>query len=308
MSAMAERTWEYLLPTGERLETRFDPDTHTESVYLGQRLVSRSTGPKIGGHVVELMHGDAAGPFRGGSAAKVVFDAMGPKCEVTIDDHPIEPSEIPPVAQLKEKPPDAEIVRVGPDKRGGVIALVTIVLIGSIVVIGLWFAERERKLAEIGARSLDLSARTPNGLLRIHYSADFTPQVSASPDSVPPDSRSNVVVLRPRDTRRGGIVMITLPGPPDSLAALETSLATGAGEPWAEPGVEIAQARIGAAGCFGDKHAAALVRSVKMSNAHFRVWSCTFLRRSRGYRFVTWSTNDRDAQVYKRIVDATELL
>src|SRR5437763_708004 len=112
---MAERTWEYLLPTGERLETRFDASSNTESVYLGQRLVSRSTGPKPGGHVVELMHGDAAGPFRGGSKARVVFDAIGPKCDVSIDEHPLEPSDVPPVAQPKEKPPvDVEVVSDGP--------------------------------------------------------------------------------------------------------------------------------------------------------------------------------------------------
>jgi hypothetical protein len=309
---MAERTWEYLLPTGEKLETRFDPESTTESVYLGPRLVSRSHGRKVGGHVVELMHGEAAGPFRGGTTARVVFDAIGPRCEVTVDDRPLEPSIVPPVAQPKD-PPHAEVVLVGPPRRASnkiVVTFAVVALVG--LAVGGLAVRRAAHLRAIGALPLERAAVTPNGMLRVHYSVDFTPTVHEESEIPAAASRdlTNVVVLS-RERGEGGIVMIALPQTSNRPADLDARLAARQDAPWAQVKLDWASTPSYAIGeCVGDKTALVSVREVIVRGQSFQIWACTFVRNGRGYRFTTWwaEGDDEAAQVYRRIVDTTDLL
>jgi hypothetical protein len=86
------------LPNGEVVRARLDRSPHTESVWLGKRLVSRAfSGGKPGGHVVAL--GPArGGAYRGASEARVVFDVSGADiaaCELSIDGAVIAPSRAP---------------------------------------------------------------------------------------------------------------------------------------------------------------------------------------------------------------------
>ncbi len=316
---MAERTWEYLLPTGERLEARLDPETDVESVYLGPRLVSRSTGRKPGGHVVEIMHGEAAGPFRGGSAARVVFEASPPRCDVTVDERPLEATVVPPVAQPKEIPPDAVALVVAPPRANRrLVAVVAVALVAGGFAV--WRADEQYKLDRIGALPLDSKAVSPNRMLRLHYSRDFDVGVRQLPLTTD-DARAlsvaqmtahdypNLVTLVRRDHRGGAAILAmphtTAPTSPE----LDAKLATGASEPWAPPGTKVRGAAATIEKCF-DKTAITMLRTVDIDDRRYHVWSCTFVRDGRGYRFVTFAPEfaDDDAAVLRRVVLATDLL
>jgi hypothetical protein len=61
--------------------------------------------------------------------------------------------------------------------------------------------------------------------------------------------------------------------------------------------------------CF-DKGAITTLRTVPIDERYFHVWSCTFVRDGRGYRFLAWAPEyaDNDMAVLRRVVLATELL
>lgn len=93
--------WVWNLPQGQRLSARFDPDTHTESVFLEKRLVSRATPQgKKEVHVIPL---GESGAYRGAAEAHVKFDttvAKRAQATCTVDDHLIPPAQLPPVAKV----------------------------------------------------------------------------------------------------------------------------------------------------------------------------------------------------------------
>jgi hypothetical protein len=324
MFAMPERSWEWLLPTGERLAARYDPDTGTESVYLGPRLVSRAHGGKPGGHTVEIMHGDAAGPFRGGSTARVVFgfEPMGPRCDVTVDDRPLEPTEVPPVAQPKDVPPDAVVV--GTPLRANRRFFAAFAALGIGLVAAAYLSAREEWRRTHVGPPLQIAARTPNGMLRVRYSDDFhvaveaLPQDKAEIDATPPDARqppldaphhTNVVSLT-RSDRGGGIFFIALPhaGAADA-DALERRLATGMSEPWAKDVTAITTRWVGLQRCAGEE-GNVVVRTAWIDSSAYTVWSCTLVKSGRGYRFVTVWLEQAPSTEYtlRQIVEATTLL
>jgi hypothetical protein len=300
---MAERTWTYLLPTGERLEARLDLEGDVESVYLGPRLVSRSAGRKVGGHAVVFLHGEAAGPFRGGTAARVVFRSTPPACEVTVGDRPLDPSEVPAVAQPKGVPPDAVVVNVA-TSRGGrrVLGAMVVALVGGGAAV--YLADQQYRVRAIGGEPLTERAVTPNGMLRVHHSPDFHPTVRRMPNG------GGDVVTLVRDGHEGEIVMIAIPRTTAPNAPrLEAALATGASEPWARPDTEVLRGVGTIETCFDDG-AVTRLRVATIDSRPFDVWSCTFVRRARGYRFVTIAPPGKGLEnaVLRRVVLATDLL
>ncbi|MBX3191057.1 MAG: hypothetical protein KF819_28935 [Labilithrix sp.] len=306
---MADRSWEYLLPTGERLEVRLELETLTESVYLGPRLVSRSPqGGKADGHVVPL-HGE--GPFRGGSAARVAFVHEPPSCEVSIDGRILEPSLIPPVAQPPDRPPDAEIVvvREAP-RRGRLFAGIILVVLGvpAIVFFVLQAAEKARV-----SPPLDVVETTPNGALEIRFSSALDVSVVEAPTPGPGPrlvaadrrDRVNVVTIdrRGRDQR---VVMVVDPRPTTTdLGQLHDLLATVEPHAWPPADGKILS-RERRAGLCRAADAQSTELRVDVRGTKMRVWSCSFLAAGKGYRFATYirEADASDERILREIVDA----
>jgi hypothetical protein len=69
--------WMWNLSDGQRVKATFDPSTGIETVWVGNRIVSRSTANgKPDGHVVPLGSSTNTGAYRGAAEARVVFDVF----------------------------------------------------------------------------------------------------------------------------------------------------------------------------------------------------------------------------------------
>jgi hypothetical protein len=309
---MAE--WEYLLPTGEKLEAQLDTETLTESVYVGPRLVSRSPpGGKGEGHVVPMTHGDGAGPFRGGSSARVVFEHEPPSCEVSIDGRPLEPTVVPPVAQPPDKPPDAEVVIVREARPTISRALFAILLVavGVPCVVFLTLRALDRTRAK-PALPLVLAKRMPNGSLEVRYSEDF----DVTTIDAPSPGRARVVAADPRDRvnvmtldRRGRdqrVVIVAEPHPTTTdFHELHGLLANAEPQAWRPQDGKVLSLATGTGRCHVPNAVIAESR-VDVRGTKLRVWSCTFSVDGKAFRFVTYvhAAEAAEEPMLRRIVES----
>ncbi len=94
---MKRREWEWRLAGGEIIRAELDPSTGIETVWIGEKLASRSPeGGAPDGHTLSIAGTGSA--YRGAGQARVVFDTFGEKlasCVLTIDEQAIAPTRAP---------------------------------------------------------------------------------------------------------------------------------------------------------------------------------------------------------------------
>ena len=302
---MADLTWEWLLPSGEAMIARLDPSTKVESVFVGQRLVSRSgVGGKPEGHTVPLLRAPGAGPYRGPTEAYVAFDSRRSSCVARIDAKELPPIRSPYMGQQEpELPPSRPSSGIA--KLAVVVGAVCVVAaIGAFVAIRHLRDVREQALAR--EATISETFRSPNGLLVAHHSPAFI----ASPQPNTPPGTS-VVALRHRTKDEGLFLasfILPFAAPTDVWRIhqlIHKDFLAGLG-PDAASYVE--QDRQDGK-CAGEDGAIVFGR-IQVKGHSGKLWVCTFLHGGHPYRFMYAAADAHvamDEALLRRIVDATEL-
>ena len=194
-----------------------------------------------------------------------------------------------------------EGVRPGISMRA--LAAFAIVLAGLAAV--AWAADRKAQLMRIGAMPLDEEAVTPNHMLRVHYSRDFWIRVTQT------FGGTDVVTLV-RPTGFGGVALFAIPNAVSATSAQldQTYAADPRLEEWAPMGMVFGATIPTAERCREGDDAVTRVRIAEVSDQRWRVWSCTFVRNGRGYRFVTYAPEhaEQTMAVLRRLALATDVL
>jgi hypothetical protein len=288
---MAARSWEYMLPTGERLEVRLDDGV--ESVFLGPRLVSRSpAAARSDGHTISLAHGDAAGPFRGGGTLRVVV--AGEQCEVTLDGHPLETAIVPPVAQ-PGLPPHAEVVEVGAapgDVRvsGRALAVIGVLFVGGFAILLAVIRARDSRPLPPRVDLVRNDIWSANARLHVWYPSGWTAQA-------PEIEGKDLVVLGHATTTTA--TFAAMPDGSLAPAALQARLRASDALAGATP---LEDPRRESGRCAG--HEAEIENArVKEDGVPYRTRACSFHNGATTYRY-SWAAREADVPGETPALDA----
>ena len=335
---MSDLTWEWTIGSSETVFARVDPKTLVESVYVGQRLVSRSgSGGKPEGHTVTLA------ATRGGEDAyrastpqelRLKFDPALTHFELRANGQLVPPGRAP------NTPPDPQPGRVyghmalpssygqvqpvmPPRRESGAVKVAVFVVVGLGATATLGTAGVRRYLA--GARGEGGPAGSivaSTGLLTASYPAGYK-VTQESKSSVQPAGRDNAcpaqkctielsLVKLQHGSRDEGLFLASF-----KMNGLRIGL-----DPWRVSNLLHEQfgdlAKVGGssfvetdrqdATCLGEP-AAVVTGRFHTKGEDGTMWSCTFIRDGNAYWFTTFVNvkNAGDEPELRKIVDATTL-
>jgi hypothetical protein len=331
---MSELTWEWTLASSETIVARVDPKTLVESVYVGQRLVSRSgTGGKPEGHTVTLAAPRADDAYRAAAPheLRLKYDPALSNFELRANGQLVTPAraattplgEIPPgrVYGHMPLPTYAPLTPTMPQQGGGfgivkVLVVLVAVAMGAVVSIG-------------GVRRYVAGARDPGGpagsmvastgLLTANYPAGFKVTEEKRVESAGGDCplgkcTIDVSIVKLQHAARDeGLFLASF-----KMNGLRIGM-----DPWRVSNLlhekfgDLAKQRGGDYVETGREDAACLGEPGAVVTGRFRakgedgtMWSCTFIRGGNAFWFTTFINvkNAADDPELKKIVDATQLL
>ena len=340
---MSELVWEWALPTNETVTARVDDATYVESIYVGQRLVSRSgNGGKPLGHTITLPASTSgAGGYRVATPHDLVvkFDGALSSFELRANGQLVAPTRSPN-APPPETPPGrvygfvgrpaftpatlppgsgtGKIVKIG---LGVVVALV--VFVGTAMYVRRFasgvsgFLAGSRGAAPAGALTAS------NGLATVHYPAGFAVKEQSKSESGPKGSDD---ACRERTcTIQMSIVELTSTSRDEGafVASFKMNGKRVGRDPWLvsnylhEHFSEVAKVH-GAAyvetarkdeTCLGEAGAVVIGHFTDNKNQDGTVWTCTFIRDGNAYWVGTFvnAKYPGDEPALRAIVDATEI-
>lgn len=329
-------TWEWTLASGETIVARVDPNTFVESVYVGQRLVSRSgRAGKPEGHDVPLASAGAVATYRAGVAQELraTFDPALSSFELRANGQVLAPSRAPAAPPRQARagqvygyvplPRYAPSLQPVPRQNESIARRLVIAL----AAVGLVIAS-----IAAGVRSYVAGARAPhapagaltasNGLVVAHYPEGFratqTAQSGAQKagrDDNCPARTCNVEAsfLRIDHVSRDEGVMV---------AAFKTNGLQIGRDPWRVSnllfkqfdeltkvrGADYVETERQDGTCFGQPGAVVLGR-FRHKGEDGTMWSCTFIRDGNAYWVTSFVNvkNAPDAPELEKIILATEI-
>jgi hypothetical protein len=334
---MSDLTWEWTLPMSEPIVARVDPKTNVESIYVGQRLVSRSgTGGKPEGHTVSLNPRGAEGAYREGAPQELHlrFDPALSDFQLRANGQRVQPARAPGAPPPETRPghvyampplaPYARAPSLTPPSRGGSAVKVAVVLVVAIAAASGSAAGVRKYLA--AARAAETPAGSLNastGLLTAHYPAGFkatetskSSQVPAGPGDPCPQRVCTVqfsLVKLDRAGRDEGVFLASF-----KMNGLKIGV-----DPWRVSnllhdkfedlaklqGSDYAETDRQDATCLGEP-GAAVTGSFRHKGEAGTIWSCTFIREGNAFwvgSFLNAKHVADDAEL-KSIIEATGLL
>ncbi|MCA9590885.1 MAG: hypothetical protein KC657_36560 [Myxococcales bacterium] len=188
---MSELRWEWTLPSGAIVAATLDPETGTEAVYVGDRLVSRSgRAEKPDGHVVtELSEDD--GSER--PAGLVKFDPTMSICvHRSLDGFELRPHKWPAPRSKVQKAPPARPFPLG--------IVVVVTLVGLVVALGFTARSMLQRRGSKDAPEI-VTHRAKNGRFVARYPGRLDGKDAVSPGQMSglivedPDSGDTLVVM-----------------------------------------------------------------------------------------------------------------
>jgi hypothetical protein len=182
--------WEWDLESGATIIARLELPARIESVWLGQRLVSRSaTGGKGADHVVPLPAPKVEQPASGDAyrvapapiEAIVTFDPIGAHCTLRLDGVALPPTRQPedPIAASSRYGEERAPRILGMQRRHAVVVLpIAFALLCALVIPStIRSVIRSRARAKIADATIDTelnaSLQAPDRSLVAHFPADF---------------------------------------------------------------------------------------------------------------------------------------
>ena len=182
--------WEWDLPDGSTILARLELPARIESVWLGQRLVSRSAaGGKGADHVVTLPAPKVEQPKSGDAyraapppvEATVTFDPIGAHCTLRLDGVPMPPTREPedPIAASSRYGEARAPKILGMQRKHAVVVLpVAAALLCALVIPptfrGIMNRRARAKIADAPAETARTeSLEAPDRSLVAHFPADF---------------------------------------------------------------------------------------------------------------------------------------
>jgi hypothetical protein len=303
---LADRTWQWQLPSGEALIARFDPTSHVESIWLGPRLVSRSgQGGKREGHAVILTPTavPAAQPYRGPHEAVVLFDADGKACSLRIEGMDLPPVRTPGALDAASRSPNVSPSVQGQGwTLGRVVGAGVGVLVGVLLSRAIFVAVVHRRENVVVNTTISATHPSPNGLFVAHYPAAFTPVVQ-------PGLPEGTFMLR-HPSKDEHVAICAFPNAvPDDPWKLQQIVQRDGVAGLLRTGATYEETERRDETCAG-KNGAVVIGKVTAKGTTGKMWSCTFVHGGHPY-WLMYLIDDRDAQadeaMLRRIVDATEL-
>ena len=186
MRSMSELTWEWTRASNETIVARVDPKTLVESVYVGQRLVSRSgVEGKPEGHTVTLAAGHADDAYRAAAPQelRLKFDRALMHFELRANGQLVTPAraanappaEVPPGRVYGHMPPYAPLNPPLPQRSGSswIAKVLFVMVVVALSAVG----------ASFGVRTYLAGARDAGGPAR------WSRQPGSSPRTIRPGSR-----------------------------------------------------------------------------------------------------------------------
>jgi hypothetical protein len=334
---MSELTWEWTLPMSEPIVARVDPKTHVESIYVGQRLVSRSgAGGKPEGHTVSLASRGAEGAYREGAPQELHlrFDPALSDFQMRANGQRVHPARAPgpppPEARpghvypMPPMPSYAHSSQPSMSAAGGGRAKLAVLLVVAVAAVSGGVAGVRQYLA--GARAAATPAGSiaaSTGLLTAHYPAGFkasevsrSSPVPAGPEDPCPQRVCTVqfsLVRLERVGRDEGVFLASF-----KMNGLKIGV-----DPWRVSnllhdkfedlaklqGTDYAETERQDVTCLGEPGAAVSGHFSHKGEAA-TMWSCTFLRDGNAFwvgSFVNAKHAADDAEL-RAIVEATALV
>lgn len=291
------RSWQWVLPTGEKVVAKLDAATGNESVYIGRRLVSRSKqDERPEGHPIAL-RGSAEGTYRGGRDVRVIFGAG--ECRLVIDGEPL-PT---PAATLSGSTTRQSI-------GVGVVATLIAFIFAAAFLQGRVQSQRKAAAAQRG--EVDLSPpsqmqthRSWNGLVTVHVPAHFR---------VVNDARlgtdTSVMLIAPTTRNEVTLQIYSSRAAPSTTDVwqLDEIIQTASAEDWPSRDKIVERVERSDGKCHGEDAAIAM-RYLSIAGNPARQWTCTFIHAGHPYRIARFlpAAPGASAGDEQRIIDALEL-
>jgi hypothetical protein len=266
---MSELRWEWTLPSGAVVAATLDPETGTEAVFVGDRVVSRTgRGEKPDGHVViELSEED--GSER--PAGIVKFDPTMSICvHRSLDGFELRPHKWPaPRSKVQKEPPKR------PFPMGLVLVgvLVAVVVAAGFAVRGIVQRRGAKDTPEI------VTHRAKNGRFVARYAGRLEGK-----DAVSPGQMSGLVV---EDPDSGDVLVVMAvplaPGAPHDLWGLQERIFPESLVNLPRKDATYHEGAREDRTCRGEPGAFVRARVLGRKGEPRDVWSCVFTHKGAGY-------------------------
>lgn len=281
---MGEARWEWQLLSGERIAATIDPTTGTESVLVGDRVVSQcARGAKAEGHVLSP------------SPGIVSFDPRILVCILRIDGEEVTPSKWPVPERKPRQPPPASSLPSG-------LALVAALVV--VAALALFFL---RGRSGGGGKDREITGvhRSGSGLFVAHFPPSFTEK-----PAIVPGGATGLTLVDEENGDAIVIVALSSPDAPRDTWLLHKRLhgEALANVPRADGHYEELARRDEA--CLGQPGAVVVGRVMNRRREPARVWSCAVTHDGTGYLLMSLLREDAssaDGKRVRRVIDATEL-
>lgn len=190
--------WQWTVPSGHRIRAAID-EAGTESVWIGQKLVSRSLAGSKADHrgTLDAGNGDNSSYRQDAKPVhqmRVTFDQAEATCQLLFDGAPVAPTS----SRAPRPPPTAGVVERGPYVPGGaaqgdggapatrvVVAVAMLCAIAGVGGVVLFSRLGKGGSSDGGAVALsmgrELTAASPNGMVSVSYHKELAEHASIPP-------------------------------------------------------------------------------------------------------------------------------
>lgn len=314
--------WEWDLADGSTIVARLELPARIESVWLGQRLVSRSgAGGKGADHVVPLPAPKVEAPPSGDAyraapppvEATVTFDPIGAHCTLRLDGVPTPPTRAPedPIAASSRYGEERAPRVLGMQRKHAVIVFpVALALLAALIVPptlrGAASRRARAKIADAPAETeRNESLRSPDGSMIAHYPSDF--------DSTVDEQGAFISLHRPKKLEMV-VLIATSRTDVDDARDLDRIMTKDLIAYAAKTGATMSTTITVDGECHGFPgvvSTATLSKPDESDDIPLKVTSCSALQLGRGYFFAYFVPEflaEREGVELQRIVNATDLL
>jgi hypothetical protein len=290
---MAQKLEWKSVPTGETITARLERGV--ESVYVGERLVSRSPpAGKPEGHTVTVA----------GQEAHVAFARATNACTCLLAGAPLEPLAAPvaieviPTAPASDDEAPQRRKRVVLGVAGGVLALLVVGMATRTMGLHRPGDYVDRMLGS--NTPFNASHRSPDGSISASYPTDFSPK-----------SGSFGELMIGRDGVEGERVYFTsvLAGDQSAATASAAFLAD-FGKSVQDQGITVVPGGAKPSTCFEHDEGTEAVATIRKGDRAATLWACTFLRWGMAYTLAYAVPEEReygDELLLRRIVASTKI-